>query len=138
MRAAVDVEGLPGGGNAPLIRGRRGSAGSTRQSATPVVSHSMSSQLNSPVLVQLLPIVLQALCTISRRYGPEFPIMFSGLCQPNTDIRGSHRLGGEAFEYAHPPALSSRTWLSSRRRMSQLWRGPIFSICSFLLPARVY
>ena len=54
-------------------------------------------------------------------------MMFSGLCPPSTDIRGSHRLGGEAFEYAHPPARSSRTWLSLRRRMSQLWRGPISS-----------
>ena len=58
---------------------------------------------NSPVLVQLFPIVLQAWCSISRRYGPEFPMMFSGLCLPSTDIRGSHRLGGEAFVYAHPP-----------------------------------
>ena len=47
-------------------------------------------------------------------YRPEFPMMFSGLCPPSTDIRGSHLLGGEAFEYAHPPARSSRTWLSLR------------------------
>ena len=61
---------------------------------------------------QLFSIVLQAWCSISRRYGPEFPMMSSELCPPSTDIRGSHRLGGEAFEYAHPPALSSRAWLS--------------------------
>ena len=91
---------------------------------------------NSPVLVQLFSIVLQAWFSISRWYGLEFPMIFSGFCPPSTDIRGSHRLGGEAFEYAHPPARSSRTWLSLRRRMSQLWRGPISSICWFLLTAR--
>ena len=37
---------IPGGGEAPpFIRGRRGSAESTRQSATPAVSHLMSAQL---------------------------------------------------------------------------------------------
>ena len=66
---------------------------------------------NSPVLVHFLPIVLQAWFSISRWYGPEFPMMFSGFCPLSIDIRGSHRLGGEAFEYAHPPARSSRTWL---------------------------
>ena len=70
---------------------------------------------NSPVLVQHFSIVLQAWFSISRWYGPEFPMMFSGFCPPSTDIRGSHRLGGEAFEYAHPPARSSRTWLSLRK-----------------------
>ena len=93
---------------------------------------------NSPVLVQHFPIVLQAWFSISRWYGPEFPMIFSGFCPPSTNIRGSHRLGGETFEYAHPPARSSRTWLSLRRRMSQLWRGPISSVCWCLLTARVY